>query len=352
MIILHITSISNPSGNGVAVAVNEYVKYESKYAKVGLYNLEGNIYNNFCDSFDGNYKNIQDLPKPFCKPDLVIFNEVYKPKYILLYKECLERNIKYVIIPHGCLVKEAQKKHKIKKIIGNMLLFNRFIMNANAIQYLNENEKQKSKRFKCKKVIISGNGINVNNKKKNKYTNYNFIYIGRYSIYVKGLDLLLLICKNNKKWFKENNVKIELYGRDSLNGMSQLKKLVDKYDLNEILTINNSVFGKEKEKILLNSYCFIQLSRHEGQPMGIIESLSYGLPCIVTKGTAFGEYVNENDCGFGCLFDANDIFDKIKYIYNNKSERNIQSKNAIKSIKKDFDWDNIISKLVEEYKEV
>ena len=139
MKILHITSIANPEGNGVAVAVNNYIKYESKYADVALYNLEGNLKSDCCECYNyDNYKKVAELPEPYCNPDLVIFNEVYKPQFIIFYKECLKRKIKYVIIPHGCLVTESQKRHRIKKIIGNILLFNRFIKNANAIQFLKE----------------------------------------------------------------------------------------------------------------------------------------------------------------------------------------------------------------------
>ena len=143
MVILHITSITHPEGNGVAVAVRNYVQYENSKVKVALYNIEGNLTNTACPNFNyKEYKTINMLPKPFCNPDLVIFNEVYKFEYIRLYKECLKRKIKYIIIPHGCLVKNSQKKHKLKKIIGNTLLFNSFVKKANAIQFLNKNEKE------------------------------------------------------------------------------------------------------------------------------------------------------------------------------------------------------------------
>ena len=88
MNILHVTSITNPEGNGVAVAVNNYIVYEEKYAKVSSYNLEGKILNKHSKCYSADeYKNIAELPEPFNKPDLVIFNEVYKPQYIKLYKE-------------------------------------------------------------------------------------------------------------------------------------------------------------------------------------------------------------------------------------------------------------------------
>ena len=126
MKILHITSITHPEGNGVAVAVNNYIKYESKYEDVALFNIESDLNNQLCTNYNfNNYKHIYDLPKPFSKPDLVVFNEVYKPQYINLYKECMEQNIKYIIIPHGCLVRNSQKKKRLKKFFGNTLLFNK-----------------------------------------------------------------------------------------------------------------------------------------------------------------------------------------------------------------------------------
>jgi len=225
MKILHITSIANPDGNGVAVAVNNYIKYESKHTDIALYNLEGNLHNDFCNYYNyENYKKIEELPEPFCKPDLVIFNEVYKPHYINLYKECIKRKIKYIIIPHGCLVKESQKKNKTKKIIGNILLFNKFINNASAIQFLNEREMNNTS-FKYKKAIIAGNGVSkplYKNELKTK--NKDLVFIGRYEIKHKGLDLLVKICNENHKWFIDNNIKIQLYGRDSGNELKLLKK--------------------------------------------------------------------------------------------------------------------------------
>ena len=353
MVILHITSIANPDGNGVAVAVNNYIKYEQLYAKIGLYNLEGSIENDCCESYSAiKYKTIESLPKPFSNPDLVVFNEVYKPMYIPLYKECIKRNIRYVIIPHGCLVKKSQKKKRIKKFLGNHLIFNKFIYNANAVQFLNEKEEQESKKFKRKKTLISGNGIDTTAVKFGKADRFNFVYIGRYELYIKGLDLLICVCRDHYDWFKNRNIIINLYGRDASNGLLELRKMIVDNNLEDIIKLNGAVYGKEKEKVLLKAYAFIQLSRHEGQPMGIIEALAYGVPCIVTYGTSFGDYINDNNCGFGCNFDKEEVFSNIKKIVENNKLRNLQSKNAFDAMKKDFDWKNIIPKIIEEYKEV
>ena len=347
MKILHIIDINNIKGNGVAHAVEQYIKYESKNNSVVLFSLSSRLDND--DIKEINYKEkrtITDIIEITSKPDIIVFNEVYKKKYLSLYKECIRIGIPYVIIPHGCLVKESQKEKRLKKIIGNVLLFNRFIRKASAIQFLNNQEKENS-RFKYNKAIISGNGIK-NEKGFNKPHNKNLVYIGRYSIFVKGLDLLVELCSSNREWFINNKVKVNLYGRDASNNLMLLKNMIEENNISDIIEINDAVFAEEKEKILENTYCFIQLSRHEGQPMGIIEALSYGIPCIVTYGTTFGEFVNNNSCGIGCDFSSETIFNAIKRMNNDKI-RNAMSKNAKEKVRNEFDWDIIINKLMVEY---
>lgn len=82
-------------------------------------------------------------------------------------------------MPHGELTVMAQRKKWLKKKVANILLFNRFIKSAKALQVLSENELGNT-RFKVKK-IIGTNGIDVpcNSKQVFSYGAPRFIYIGR-----------------------------------------------------------------------------------------------------------------------------------------------------------------------------
>ena len=277
---------------------------------------------------------------------------MYKPKYIHLYKECVKNKIKYVIVPHGCLEKESQNRKKFKKIVGNVLLFNKFISSADAIQFLNIGEMKHTK-FKYKKYIIGGNGTKKEaSKYDSDYSNKDLIYIGRYEIKHKGLDMLVNICKLYKEWFIENNVKMQLFGRDSSNELVELMKMINENDVQNIIIVNGPIYNEEKEKLLRNSYSFIQCSRFEGQPMGIIEALSLGVPCIVTYGTNFGEYIEEKACGLVSEFSATDIFKNIKFIINNPIERDRMAKAAKKNSINDFNWNVVIGNTVKEYQKI
>lgn len=352
MVILHIIDVANLKGNGVAVAVNEYIKVEKKKNNVALYDLKSQfISDDFKCFHKSKFETISCLPSPFCNPDLIVFNEIYKPLYIKLYKECDEKKIKYIIIPHGSLVREAQKKHVIKKVLGNIVLFNRFINHASAIQFLNLNEKNNSK-FKMKKSIIIGNGTSVPLKIMNKPLLFNFVYIGRYDIHVKGLDLIIKMCSKYKVWLEKRNVKINLYGRKTGRRnevIESLNKMIKTNSISNIVKLHDAVYDDKKIQVLNEAYAFIQTSRHEGQPMGIIEALSYGIPCIVTTGTTFAEIVNSNNCGIGIAFDEKQLFEAIKKIIDDEKKRKIMSNNAYKYAKNNYDWNIIEEKINDEY---
>ena len=86
--------------------------------------------------------------------------------------------------------------------------------------------------------------------------------------------------------------------------------------------------------------------------MGIVEALALGIPCIVTKGTNFADFVNETKSGIGVNFDDKEIFNAIKKIYINKNERQKYALNAINSTKKYFYWEQIINELLVEYEKI
>lgn len=350
--IIHVTDIANPNGNGVAVAVSSYLRSEGKLVNAASYALGKTIPSSEAKHFSGtHFCTIKELPEPFNSPDLVVFHEIYKTKYIALSKECAKNQIKYIIVPHGSLNKKAQQEKKIKKIIANKLMFNSFVKNADAIQFLTK-EEQESSIYNGKHAIISGNG--VDSTISNGYEKQNekrIVYIGRYQTKVKGLDILVKIIGENQRWFRKNNVKIDLYGRDSSGGKEEIEELVSKGEISDIISINDAVYDKDKIELLRKSCAYIQLSRREGQPMSIIEALSCGLPCIVSTGTNFADYVNRNKCGFGCLNEAQ-IIDSIKTVCLNDAKRKRLSDNAIKAAKRDFLLGVITEKKISQYEEI
>lgn len=355
MKILFIAKPLSIRGNGVVTALKAQLLYLQEIADVALYNIGVELESDIAKTVFSvdKYQTIGELPSPYNKPDIVVFEEVYKIEYVKLYLECLKRKIPYVVIPHGCLVTNEQNKKKLKHMAANILLFNRFIKKAVAVEYLNEQEKSLSK-FKCKRTVIIPNTVEYKERKyQTDKETFKFIYIGRYDINVKGLDLLTDTFIDIKKWCLDNNVVLELYGPiDENPDLEALKTKIEAAECGEIIKIGGAIYGDEKEKKLQQASVFIQTSRNEGQPMGIMEALSYGLPCVVTFATSFGDYCNINKCGIGVNFSKQELIKAIQEIYYNKQYFEECKLNAIQNIKKDFEIKSVAEYTLDEYKKL
>lgn len=351
MNILHICSIDNDKASGVSVIVPQYAKSQAKENNVYMLNVSNVI----CEPIEGvliftKSDSIEEIVKKY-EIQIVVFHGIYFMEYIVLYKKLKKNNIPYVVIPHGSLRDEAQSQRYIPKIILNKLFYNSFINNSCLIQYLSESEKNASSKFKQNSIIIP-NGIFIKDnfkweQRENEY--FDFIFIGRYAIFHKGLDILVNACEEIKDFMRENKIRVNLYGVDFENNLLKLNAMIEEKCISDIIIINGGVFDNEKYDKLLEADCFIQTSRSEGQPVGIIEALSVGLVSVVTDGTTFAELVERENCGFAAGSTSHSVAKTMVKVYNEKDKLPEMSKKAREVIKDNFSWDNVARKTEEIY---
>lgn len=353
MVIVHIAAISGDMCNGVDVVVPQHIFAQAKLCNLGYININNVKLEGFENQFE--YKNdlkFEDLPEPFSKPDLVVFHEAYRPAYLRLSKELRARNIPYVILPHGELSKGAQAKKFIKKKLANLLFFNKFINGARKIQCLSKTEMG-STAFKAEK-FISTNGIMIPSTYKDKFSEkgFKFLYIGRLDAYHKGLDLLLQAVKKAKDLFIENSCKLYIYGPDYQGRYKHLEDLIKENEIEDLVSLNHEILKEDKIKEIMSSDVFVQTSRFEGMPMGILEALSYGLPCMASKGTTLGEKIGKADAGWYAGETSDDIAGTFARVIQEKDSLSLKSQKAREFAIENFAWDKIGKSTIEAYREI
>lgn len=363
MIVLHIAPINTERVNGFRFSVPALVNSQNEFnsdvnsslasiSKFEINKIQKTKLTNF-------FEDIDKFEPPFNKPDIVIFHGVYFLKYLKLSKQLKEKKIPYLIVPRVSLTEGAQSQKKLKKVLGNILLFNNFIKGAQAIHYLTKNEYYTSKRMNRKngEYFISGNGCTILNEKekpissKKKFLNVTFL--GRFDINHKGLDLLIESIKDIKSELMMNNVKFNLYGSDYKNNKQILMDKITEYNISEIVTLHNPIFDEMKKKVLTESDLFIAPSRFEGHPMAVIEALSYGIPCIVTKNTNVLDLILEYNAGWEIQLNKDDISKVLKEVilinsYDIKEKQN----NAMKLAKENYSWEMISKQTIKIYSDL
>lgn len=355
MVILHYVKIRKNSASGVCVIVPQIMNSQASFAEVGFYNYGP-------ESFDTDpsvvkIKNLQanddyhGFPKPFNRPDLVVFHSPFDIlKIAVLAKRLKKDGIPYVIVPHGCFSTFAMKKKWLKKRIARFVYMDRVVRDCTAMQYLSEGEELSS-IYKNKSFIVP-NGIFIPEyieKKKNKLLEISFI--GRKDVYHKGLDFLIEACGIAKSQLKDK-VRINIYGPATDEQSARVRQLIKDHCVQDFVFDLPPVFGVDKKKVYMNTDVFVLTSRFEGQPVAILEAWSNGVPTLVTPGTNVAEECFKNDCGWSVSVDPKAIAEKLIDLTNNFDEIIKKSKNAYSYVKNTYSWENVATLYLTQYRKI
>lgn len=286
------------------------------------------------------------------KPDVIIFHSLYKLNYFI-YFLYLKNKYPYLIQPHGGMTNESLKKGKYKKRICNFLILNKFIGSAKGIIFLNKNE-QKENYFGNinSNYVLIPNGIwSLNKEKKTFSEEITLGFLARIDIFQKGLDILLdaILILSQDKSKLTNAFKLKIWGYGLDQDVEYLNNRIKSDGLGDLVSYEGPVFDDDKDEAYSMIDISILTSRIEGMPMGILEALSFGCPCLITKETNMADTIIKGHCGWITDLDASSIAQKIQvaisdYIINRDSF-NANSWNTASS----FLWTDIGEKSVDEY---
>lgn len=359
MNILYISKLDGRPWMGPSYSVPNQIKSQAKIDNVLWYNLikvpiqqgaqnieQWRKEKYYVDLNDFPSGRIKDLPAPFSHPDLIIIEQGYPFAREAIRHEIIKLHIPYVVIPRGELTTSAQNRKKIKKIIGNIVLqYYRFMRKSLAVQFLTDQEKKEtSKRWYNNSIIIpNGTTIPTKTNRQNHTKHIMCVSIGRIEPYQKGLDLLIEACIAIKQQLIDNNVLISFYGSNKEGKLDELKQMISTYQMESIISFHDGVFGKEKASVLMNADVFFMTSRFEGHPMGLLEALSYGLPCLATTGSNMRSEIENADAGWGADNDVESIKDAILNMISERAKFCTKGDNAY-ALSLKYDWDALAQK--------
>ena len=360
MNILFVSHLHGRPHAGPTYSVPSQVSAQASYDNVFWYNVVDKTVNDIwaahpCYHDLNEYPNgtIRDLPSPFCRPDLIVVEGFYGIAGNSLSRELMQCGVPFILVPRGELTRQAQRSHRLKKAIANLVKCGRYARKAAAIQYLTKQENKDSGDKWNKNAIVIPNGMITPGQIKTEYSQEGIkcISIGRLEPYQKGLDLLIEACGEIKESLREAKCSIMLCGPDSVKKLAELKQFVKEKQLEDIITFHDGVFGDEKVNMLLEHDVYLMPSRFEGHPMALIEALSYGLPCVITEGSNMREEVETAKAGWTSDTSIEGIKDAIQRMIQERNDIRAFAQNA-KVLAKNYDWDHIAAMSHDEYEKI
>ncbi len=350
MTILHFAPVEDDPCSGLSVAVPQHVLSQQVLEDTALVNIMDFQVPGIAHQFTYHKGfRVADLPAPFNAPDMVLFHDLYRPPYIAVAKELRARGIPYILIPHGSMTRKAQNKKWLKKRLGNLAFFSDFIRHAEAVQCLSRAEKDAT--VLGRQHFIVSNGVSMPQEKKISFRKdeLHMIFIGRLDIYYKGLDMLIEAVASIADFLREHHVSIALHGPDRDGAGDILRGLIQKYQVADIVLLKSAVLGEEKAQVLLDADVFIQTSRSEGMPMGVLEALSYGLPCLLTRGTSIGKEASEAGAAWLAENDVDSIAQQMKTVVLQRTNHEQYSENAVSFIREHYALEAVAKLAVDAY---
>lgn len=250
------------------------------------------------------------------KPDIIHFHSTFKIRHAPIAFYAKHLNIPYIITPNGGYSKYILGRNKAKHDLGLFLWERRFIKDASAVHIVGESERHDILRLGYRqKIVLIPNGFDqmeagqwsdIRAKFGIRDTEIFCLFIGRYEMYHKGLDILLKAYKTLTENYAQNSLKIGLFGPDSRKGhKAKVLALAQQLGILDKVIFGDAVFGQEKANLIGSCDIFVHASRWEGIPFSCLEAVFFGKPLLISRATNLDKFIEE--CKGGLVFETENI---------------------------------------------
>jgi glycosyltransferase involved in cell wall biosynthesis len=289
--------------------------------------------------------------------DIVHLHGVWAPMLIRVARECRRLGISYVVTPHGMLHPWALSQGWVKKRIG--LWVNRQMLDgALFVHALNGEERAAVERLRLEAPIeIFANGIFAEEvrglpprgsfrARHPEIGNAPYVlFLSRLHI-KKGTDYLAeafsLLARLRP------GVRLVVVGPDGGAGVVMQRRLSEA-GLSRRVYFMGPLYGRAKSEAIVDATVFCLPSRQEGLSIAVIEALSAGVPCVLTRACNFPE-VEEAGAGYVVDSDASAIALALRKVVDDRAGWPRMSEAGRRLVLERFTWPTIARQAGDAYR--
>ena len=285
--------------------------------------------------------------------DLIHQFGIWEPFHMKVFFQAKKLKKKIIISTLGALEPWSLKQKEVKKKFAWFLYQKKILNKCDYIHATSNEEEEHLRELGIKTPIkVIPHGVIIKSTKKNFQKNKlkkEALFFSR--IHEKKGILELL---NSWSEIKPNNWILKIYGPVSdMNYMNQIKNKIMDLSLSDSVFIYDPVFEySEKEKIFLNSDCFLLPSKSENFGMSIVEALSYGVPVLTTEETPW-KILRKINGGKIINFSQSTLTYSLREMLSmNEEELSLMGSRGREFLIKNYNIEKIILDYINFYKEV
>jgi glycosyltransferase involved in cell wall biosynthesis len=158
------------------------------------------------------------------------------------------------------------------------------------------------------------------------------LFVGRLDVEHKGLDLFLRGIADTHDWHAV------LVGPDHRGGRSRLETLAIELGIERRVHFRGVLHGRALDEAFAAADLFVLMSRWEGMPMSLLESLAHGTPVVVSP--TVESLVGVERAGAGWVVTAAELGRVLSVIAGEHSRRGAAARAAL-DLAKAYDWDKV-----------
>jgi glycosyltransferase involved in cell wall biosynthesis len=229
------------------------------------------------------------------RPDIVQMHSVFIPRQASLARHLHSRGIQYICTPHGGLSAEVLRHNKLKKEIYAKVFERPRFASASMLTAAIGEESDIRAFMGDADVPIRNMQVGIDTESlgveqwKAKLTPPKLVFLGRFDVYVKGIDLLLAVAGLMR------DHEFHLYGLPDHATREWLRQL--RCGCSSNVFFHPPVYGREKAQVLCDATMYIHMSRSESFGIAIAEAMHLGVPCAISDQIHIAAPFREHDLG-------------------------------------------------------
>ncbi|WP_405031035.1 glycosyltransferase [Paenibacillus hexagrammi] len=272
---------------------------------------------------------------------------------------CRKHGVPYIVRPHGTLDPFMYKRHRLRKMVMELLFENKNIKEAAALHYTAAEEMTLAEpvTFNAPGFVVP-NGLNVseydhlpkNGTFRKKYPELNgkkiILFFSRIN-FKKGLDILIGAFDLVQQ--QHQDAVLVITGPDNEGFGDKVREWIGERNLTDKVIFTGMLTGEDKLAVLRDADVFALPSYSENFGIAVVEAMACGVPVVISDKINIWREVESNRAGKVSSCDHVQFAKEINALLANEELRSIIGNNAQHMVRDYYQWDKIGMALEREY---